>query len=395
MHLTIRNVRAVLPDRVLDSATVRVEDGTIVAIDDCAGGVNGSRVIDGAGLLLMPGLIDSHSDGLETEISPRVTVRFNVDYALVSFEGRLRSAGVTTVHHGVSYRHVLRDGRSVETAREIGHALIERTRSGSAAVDHRFLYRFESREADTLDPLLDDLAERREAGADVPLVSFEDHTPGQGQYRDPNQYAAAVSPEHIPDGLTPREYVDKIMAEAEQTIEVRQRNLEQLVPLVAQGHISMLAHDAETIDDIHSALDAGATVAEFPVTLEAAEEAKKQGMSVVMGAPNALRGVSHSGNASARELIGRGLCDVIASDYMPSAMLASVFELVNEGLCALPHAVAMITKNPAEMAGIDDRGRLEIGGAADLILVDDRKRWPAVIGVMRAQDELSRHVMHR
>ena len=117
-------------------------------------------------------------------------------------------------------------------------------------------------------------------------------------------------------------------------------------------------------------------------------------MTTVMGAPNALRGKSHSGNTSARELIAAGLCDVLASDYMPSAMLASVFVMANDGTCTLPEAVRLVTAGPAAMVGGAAIGRIELGAPADLTLVDDSGDWPVVLDVMRAADHAARHVFH-
>ena len=143
------------------------------------------------------------------------------------------------------------------------------------------------------------------------------------------------------------------------------------------------------------ASEAGASVAEFPVSLIAAVEARNLGMSIVMGAPNALRGTSHSGNLSARRLVEAGLCDVLASDYLPSTLLAAAFTLAANGSCTLPQAVGLITRGPARLTGLGDRGRIDVGCRADLLLVDyrpseGRQAWPTVVGVQRAFDDLRR-----
>jgi alpha-D-ribose 1-methylphosphonate 5-triphosphate diphosphatase len=125
-------------------------------------------------------------------------------------------------------------------------------------------------------------------------------------------------------------------------------------------------------------------VAEFPLSVEAAAEARRRGMPVVMGAPNVLRGGSHSGNVAAAELVAQGLCDVLASDYLPSTLLAAVFTLVADGISTLPAAMRLVTSGPADLAGLDDRGRLEPGCRADLALVALDGRWPRVTGAWRA-----------
>jgi alpha-D-ribose 1-methylphosphonate 5-triphosphate diphosphatase len=378
----ITNVRAVLSDRVLDNATVLVDDGLITTISESGSRLPGA--FDGQGLLLLPGLVDSHSDGLEKEISPRRTTTFELGFALQSFESRLRSAGITTAFHGVGYQNKPQYGRSIDGAREVARAIRQR-RSDTAAVDHRVLYRLEAREPDALDPLLDDL-ENRAHGEGVPMLSFEDHTPGQGQFRDPEQYAASIDPTTLEPGETPQSRVAKLMADAAELLEVREKNLARLEPLATSGRIRMLAHDAESPSDISTSSGSGASIAEFPLTLDAAQAARDAGMRIVMGAPNALRGRSHSGNASARDLVAAGLCDVLASDYMPTTMLAAALKMAAEGVCSLPAAVGLITSGPAEMAGLDDRGRIETGRRGDLILVDGRGAWPQVVGVHRPED---------
>jgi alpha-D-ribose 1-methylphosphonate 5-triphosphate diphosphatase len=387
----VTNVRVVLAERILDDATVVVEEGRIADIDP-----RGARPLDatdGHGLLLLPGLIDTHSDGLEKEISPRRTAVFPTDFALGSFERRVRSAGVTTVLHGIGYQDRPRIGRSVTHAREMYELIEARRQNPDSAVDHRVLYRFEARDETSLDSLLDDIEAGRTGGCPEALVSFEDHTPGQGQYRDVAQFEAAVDPTDVPDNMSVPEYVAALRKEADALLEMRDRNLRRLIPLARSGAIRLLAHDAESPEQVAAAHDDGATIAEFPLSVEAAKEARSRGMAVVMGGPNALRGRSHAGNASARDLVAADLCDVIASDYMPSSLLASVFEMARSGVCTLPRAVGLVTSGPAQMIGALDRGRIEVGALADLVLVDDRGPWPEVVAVRRGADRPTRRAL--
>lgn len=383
----LTNVRAVVDGTILDDVTIEVIDGIIASIDE---GHHPVGAVNGKGLLLVPGLVDSHSDGLEKESNPRRTAHFAIDYAIQAFEGRLRSSGITTVFHGVGYQEKPRSGRSIEKARSLNQTINERRQDPTARVDHRVLFRLEARDGEALTPLLEDL----KAGklGTQPLVSFEDHTPGQGQYRDPAQFAAALNPEDIPAGLTAEEHVENIMAEAAQHLVTREENIARLGPLAADGTFRLLAHDMESPSDVAAAAAFSASIAEFPLTADTARAAKDAGMTVVMGAPNALRGSSHSGNASARELVAAGLCDVLASDYLPPAMLSAAFVMAADGTCSLPQALHLITRGPADLAGLDDRGRLEEGARADLVLVDDSHTWPAVVGVRRADDHESLQV---
>lgn len=386
MSVVLTNVRAVVGRDLLEEVTIEIDSGAITGVGE--GTHKAGAAIDGAGLLALPGLVDTHSDGLEKEASPRRTSTFPMPYALVSFEARVRAAGITTIAHGLAYQDKPRLNRSVDGGRKMYDVIADR-REQTAVVDHRVLYRVEARDGSAVGPLVEDLDAGRVAGAARPLVSFEDHTPGQGQYRDRTQYERAVDPSELAAGQTAAQYVDDLIAEAERVAHNRDRNLALLSPLAKAGKITLLAHDPEDADDIARRVEAGATVAEFPVTRDAAEAARRHGMPVVMGAPNALRGGSHSGNTSARELIADGLCQVIASDYMPSAMLASAFSLATDGLVTLPEAVALITTGPADMLGLADRGRIAEGARADLVLVDDRGSWPQVVHSWSAEDRWS------
>ena len=382
MTTAITDVRVVLPDSITDNATVVIDEGRITEVTTGAAPA-GAR--SGHGALLLPGLVDSHSDGLEKEIAPRQTVRFPLDYSLRSFEGRVRAAGITTICHGVSYQEKVKAGRSVERARETVAAITARSCEVDAGVDHRVLYRFEARDPEALTPLLTDLDSSAELNV-LPLLSFEDHTPGQGQFRDIAQYEAAVDPTTLPEGETVQSYVARLKAEGDAMLASRHENRNRIAPLAQRGDLRLLAHDLETIDDVAEAVDAGATIAEFPLSMDVAKQAKAAGMTTVMGAPNALRGHSHSGNTSARDLVAAGLCDVLASDYMPSAMLAAAFAMATANICTLPEAVTLITSGPATMIGEPDRGCIEPGALADLILVDDSGSWPVVLDVHRAVD---------
>jgi alpha-D-ribose 1-methylphosphonate 5-triphosphate diphosphatase len=157
---------------------------------------------------------------------------------------------------------------------------------------------------------------------------------------------------------------------------VRDRALTWLGDLARAGHIRLFGHDLATPEDVAAAADRGCTVAEFPTTLDAARAARDRGMLVVAGAPNVVRGGSHTGNVSAAELVVAGVADSLASDYLPSSMLPAAVRLVRDGVLSLPHAVRLITSGPAACVGLCDRGALTEGFRADLVLTDLSKTWP-------------------
>lgn len=377
----VRDVRLVTADGVVDGAHVVVRDGRI---DDMGTGAAPGGSADGRGLLLLPGLVDTHSDGLEKERSPRRTVTFPLDFAVRSFEGRLAAAGITTVFHGIGFEERPRIGRTLALAVDCARAVDERRGEPHVAVDHRLLVRTEARSHTGVEPALEWI-ERfsvATAGETVPpLLSFEDHTPGQGQYRDVDQFRAAIDPDTLDPGETVDDAVARVIQEAEQDLHLRAVNRAALADLARARRILLLAHDCEDAHDVEEAHAAGAGVAEFPLTVGAARRARELGMTIVMGAPNALRGASHSGNVAASDLVRTGLCDALASDYLPSTMLSAAFQLARSGACTLHDAVSMVTSGPAAVTGLRDRGRIAPGLRADLILVDDTGTWPQVVAL--------------
>ncbi|NMO49979.1 alpha-D-ribose 1-methylphosphonate 5-triphosphate diphosphatase [Actinoplanes sp. TBRC 11911] len=373
LDYVLANVRAVLPDQVLDDARIVVRDGRIAAVERHTPGT--AYDVDGQGLLALPGLVDTHSDGLENERLPRPGAELPTEFAMLSFEGKLRAAGVTTAYHGVSFTENPRRSltRTVSGA-EAMCATID-TYPG-ALVEHRILYRLDVRSPEGLAALKD----RLDLVPDGALVSHEDHTPGQGQYANRAYYERWVKGRQgMTDGEA-QEYTDKYVADRDSRLDVRAESLAWLGTRSAR--IRLLGHDPVSATEIDELVERGGAVAEFPTTLDAAQAARDHGLPVVMGAPNVLRGNSHNGNVSAGEAVRRGLVTGLASDYLPSGLLAAALMLAEQGVVDLPAAVALVTSGPAEVAGLSDRGRLAEGLRADLVLVEPRHPWPVVRSVL-------------
>lgn len=378
------NVRAVLPDTIIEDARVVVRSGRIAAVEPRPAG--SAADIDGAGMLCVPGLIDVHSDALERERAPRPSALLPWDFAVASLEAKLRAAAITTVFHGAGFQQKNVGGvqRSATAAIELCDAVAARSAALAPLVDHRVLFRLDARSGGGAQTLADALASHPVTVGSMPLVSHEDHTPGQGQYADRRameRYLAGA------DGLTEeqaKQRVDGLITEREQYLPVLERNLAWLGELARAGRIRLVGHDPDSPESIVALRERGGSVAEFPTTVPAARTARDLGFPIVMGAPNVLRGESHSGNVSARELIGLGLVTALASDYLPSGMLAAAFSLADAGLVSLPAAISLVTAGPAAAAGLDDRGRLEPGLRADLALVPASPGWPVVRAVLRA-----------
>ncbi|CAN7250449.1 alpha-D-ribose 1-methylphosphonate 5-triphosphate diphosphatase [Neorhizobium tomejilense] len=354
------NFTLVLPDEVVDAGSVRIEDGVIAEIRDepVAG-----AAIDGGGRLLMPGFVDLHGDMIEREIAPRPNAQMPIDFGIHELDKKLAAAGVTTAYAAVSfatesvYGHV----RSLETTSAIIEG-INRLRD-NLLIDHRVHARYEITNVGAAPAL-----ERLLKADEIDMVSLTDHTPGQGQYNNIAAYVASISERRAISEEMAAEIVQKRIAMRNNPqIEVK---LKEIVSLALKHRLSLASHDDDSIEKVAEMYDLGVTISEFPVTLPAAEEARRRGLWTLMGAPNALRGKSMSGNLSALDAAKAGLLTVIAADYHPAAFVPGVFKLADVAQGGLPAAVAMATGNAARSAGLTDRGEIVIGQRADLVVVE-------------------------
>ncbi|WP_280385574.1 alpha-D-ribose 1-methylphosphonate 5-triphosphate diphosphatase [Nocardia wallacei] len=383
------HVRAVLPDRVLDDARIVVRDGRIAEVGPSRAGTVAD--VDGGGLMCLPGLVDVHSDGLERERLPRPGAELPWLFSMMSFEGKLRAAGITTVFHGASFsnRQTARDRRSVQSALDMCEAIaVWNDRETAGLVDHRVLHRLDVRCAPGLAALTDHVEKASGRGqftSDVPaVISHEDHTPGIGQYADRTYYETYLATMQGLSAEEARAQVDEIARERAANLAVREDSMRWLAGQAATGVARIFGHDPESAAEIADLAGRGGAVAEFPTTEEAAREARARGMAVIMGGPNVLRGGSHSGNVSAQTLARLGLVTALASDYLPSALLAAVFMLAGDATLPLARAVSLVTAGPAAAVGLTDRGTLEPQRRADLILVGLEHECPVVRAVLRA-----------
>jgi alpha-D-ribose 1-methylphosphonate 5-triphosphate diphosphatase len=354
----LSNFTIVLPDEVVNSGSVRIEDGVIAEIrpEPVA-----DAEIDGEGRLLMPGFVDLHGDMIEREIAPRPNAMMPIDFGIHELDKKLAAHGVTTAYAAVSfatesvYGHV----RSLETT----CAVIEGVNrlKDSLLIDHRVHARYEITNigaAPALEKLLD--------AGHVDMVSLTDHTPGQGQYNNIQSYILSIAERRAISEETAAEMVAKRIAMRDNPeIEARLRHI---VDLSLRHKLSLASHDDDSAEKVAEMHAMGVTISEFPVTLPAAEEARRRGLWTLMGAPNALRGQSMSGNLSALDAARAGLLSVIAADYHPAAFVPGVFKIAEH--TSLPTAVAMATKNAARSAGLLDRGEIAIGQRADLVVVE-------------------------
>jgi alpha-D-ribose 1-methylphosphonate 5-triphosphate diphosphatase len=273
----------------------------------------------------------------------------------------------------------------VLTAIEVCDAVTARAADPTALVGHRILYRLDARSPDGASALAEALEAHPAHAESLPLVSHEDHTPGQGQYADRRYMERYVAGSRALSEQEAARQVDEMIEARDANLPDLERNMAWLGSLARAGRIRLVGHDVDTPQAVEALRARGGSVAEFPTTVDAARTARELGLPVVMGAPNVMRGESHSGNVSAAALVEHGLVDALASDYLPSGLLAGAFALARSGLAALPDAIALVTSGAAASAGLSDRGRLAAGLRADLALVDDAGAWPVVRATFRAR----------
>ena len=355
----LSDVKLILADRIIENGNLRVENGVIAEITQSDGAPSGFTVF--------PGFIDMHGDMIELELEPRPNVDFPMRVAVGHLDVRLAASGVTTAYAGVSFSRSAKDGerRSFEHTSAIIRALKESI--GGLRVDHRIHARFDMTYTDAiaaLEGLLD-------AGA-VDLVSVMDHTPGQGQYRNVETLIAY----RMRGGSSEEQARAEIQARMNDAVPAEDllSNLQEVSRLCKAYGVAMASHDDDTASKTNLMADIGVVISEFPVTIEAAEVAKDRGLMIAMGAPNAMRGQSYSGNLSARAAHAAGLLHILAADYHPAALLPAIRALSDADPDGLVGAVRLATKNPAMALGLSDRGEIAPGKRADLAIVDASDR---------------------
>jgi alpha-D-ribose 1-methylphosphonate 5-triphosphate diphosphatase len=368
----LTNARLVLPDAVVATGSLVIDEGRIVDLDERPSHVPGATDVDHA--WVMPGFIDLHSDALELEVQPRPNCLLPLQVALHEFERKLLTCGVTTMYHALSlaasHDQRLRGMAMVGTVMD-GIAGYQAT--GRCLVTHAVHLRFELSSVDAVGFTRDAVSEGR-----VQLLSFTDHTPGQGQFHDLEHYRRYLM-EHR--NMSEVE-AERFLKEVQERPKVSPETLQHLADLAFDAGVPLASHDDDSVERLQWLRSWRGAICEFPVSLEVAAAAEAIGVSVVVGAPNLLNGGSTGGNLSAVEAIDAGVADVLVSDYYPASLLHAVFQLHRRGM-PMDRAAAKVTRNPARAAGIDrEVGALEIGKRADLLVVRDDQQMPSLESVM-------------
>ena len=387
--IAIQNGKLILPDGITEGKTLLTENGLITALAQSA--PETATVLDARGRYVMPGLIDIHSDRIEQFIQPRPTAQMDFALALAECERELLLTGITTMYHSISLYQDEFFGKSPLRTQENVLRLagqMDALRAREHLIRHRFHLRVE---IDNLAAY--DIARTMILEGKVHEISFMDHTPGQGQYRDMAVYLNTVRQYHGRE-------ISSLDADGVAAYHRNKRTLtfEQLRELSALAHqsgVAVASHDDDTPEKLALNREIGVDISEFPVTLETARAARAMGFATVVGAPNILMGGSHSGNLSATEAVSEGSADILCSDYYPASILHGVFKMARDHGAPLWEMVSRATLNPARAVRIDRQyGSIAVGKAADLLIVDAADGAPALTDVLVGGQHVA-HVAYR
>jgi alpha-D-ribose 1-methylphosphonate 5-triphosphate diphosphatase len=370
----LSNAVIVTPETTV-RGTVVVRDGRIAEISRQSTAAAGAADLDGD--LLLPGLIDLHTDNLERHFFPRPGVHWPSPLgAVLAHDRDVIGAGITTVLDALSCGDYESGGARRTMLNEAISTLSRAKQSGLLAADHLLHLRCETSDAHVLD-----IVEPHVDNPLLALLSVMDHTPGQRQWRDLEIYRNyRRTKKNIV--WTDAEFAEHIARVAAFRDEHAARFARRIQEIARTRSIALASHDDTTLDDVEESAAAGITISEFPTTFEAAERAHARGQAIAMGSPNVVLGRSHSGNVGAADLHARGLVDMLCSDYVPASLLESVFYLVRAGT-PLPRAANLASRNVADALGLDDRGAIEVGRRADLIRIRLVDGHPVLRGVWR------------
>jgi alpha-D-ribose 1-methylphosphonate 5-triphosphate diphosphatase len=373
-RLVLANARLVLADEVIEGAWIVAANGVI---SEFGRGRPPARAEDMAGDLVIPGLVELHTDHIEAHYMPRPKVHWDPVSAVVSYDGQLAVCGITTVLDSL---RVWREEGADEVGGEatlLADAIATARAADMLRADHFLHLRCEVPMPDVVDE-----ARALIGRDDVRLISLMDHTPGQRQFRDETKlrdYYRGKS-----GGLTDAELDAMFEKRHQHAARYGAENYRALVELARRHGTPLASHDDTTAEHVAMSIGDGIAIAEFPTTIEAAHALHTGGVRVLMGAPNLVRGGSHSGNVATAEAAQAGVLDVLSSDYVPASLLMAALILPQAvPAIALPAALRTVTKTPAEAVGLRDRGEIAVGKRADLVRIRLTERVPVVRSVWR------------
>ena len=357
--MIINNVKLVLDDQVVEGS-LEMQNGVISAFADNRSQL--PQALDAQGGWLLPGFIELHTDNLDKFFTPRPKVDWPAHSAMSSHDALMVASGITTVLDAVAVGDVRDGGHRLDNLQKMIDAIVNSQNAGLNRAEHRLHLRCELPHETTL-PLFEKLMDT----SVLSLVSLMDHSPGQRQFATPQKYREYYQGKYHMNDEQMDDFQEEQIALSRRWA---QPNREAIAAHCRERHISLASHDDATAAHVEESLALGSVIAEFPTTEEAARASHNSRLQVLMGAPNIVRGGSHSGNVAAHHLASLGLLDILSSDYYPASLLDAVFRIANDesNAFSLPQAVKLVTRNPANALGLKDRGEIAEGKRADLVL---------------------------
>ncbi len=356
-ELILTNAKLVLSDEIIHGTLV-IRDKEIVDINQSISSL--TTAVDVGGDYIIPGLVELHTDNLEKHFSPRPKVTWPGQPAVVAHDAQLVAAGITTVFDAVALGDVNENSQRIENLHLMLDAINHTQDAGLLRAEHFLHLRCEVCHPDAvnfLNPLIDKPL--------VKLVSVMDHSPGQRQFTKMDKYRTYYQGKYHLDNDEIETFIKK---QKENSAQYSDSHRRQVLEMCQGRDIPVASHDDATADHVEESVAFGMTIAEFPTTAEAAELSHQKGMGVMMGAPNVVRGGSHSGNIAAHELAEKGVLDILSSDYCPASILHAAFKLSQlDNDYDLSDAMNTVTLNPARAANLNDRGELAVGKRADIV----------------------------
>lgn len=371
--MIITNAQIILSHEIIQG-TLNIENGIIKAIDQGASQLASAQ--DWQGDYLIPGLVELHTDNMEKYFSPRPGVKWPKLSAIMAHDAQMAASGITTVFDAVAVGYDIYKSNRAEILDDIIDSIGYITNNNLAKSDHFLHLRCElsceetSKEFDMYvnNPLLK-------------LVSLMDHAPGQRQFARVDKYVEYYQKKY---GYTDTQMVEYIDTHTTSSKKWASQHRQYIAEVCHEREIPMASHDDATAEHVDEALSYNVSIAEFPTTLEAAKLAHKNNLKVLMGAPNLIRGSSHSGNVAVRDLASEGCLDIISSDYYPNSLLESAFILADMNMAYdLPSAVRCISLNPAKAVNLEDRGVIENDKKADFLRVSNVNNFPRLLEVWK------------
>ncbi|WP_295042810.1 alpha-D-ribose 1-methylphosphonate 5-triphosphate diphosphatase [uncultured Paracoccus sp.] len=367
----LSNATLVLPDAVI-RGRIHLSDGRIAEIAE--GGAVPPGAVDCDGDLVLPGLVELHTDNLERHLQPRPKVEWPHQAAIVAHDAELASTGITTVFDALRVGSVYTNSKVGygEYARALATEILDLRAQGALRISHFLHLRAEICSETLVEEMAKFSPEDR-----IGIVSLMDHTPGQRQFRDVGKLRDYVMGKR---GLSEAEFDAHVASQ--QALSDRLGLLHEATAVAEARRFGavLASHDDTTAEQVAVSARHGVHFAEFPTTADAARACRDTGIAVMMGAPNLIRGGSHSGNVAAHDLADAGLLDILSSDYVPSALLTAAL-MLGDLWGDIPRGVAAVTSAPARAVGLEDRGALRPGARADVIRVARLGKASVVRGV--------------